>query len=92
MREKAGTLNRPIDRLTLGVLSDPPSPGRSVFLGVLDHKLNVLGRPRNKGLFAAKDFVVLLRRDETPRQPCNNRAIRQRQFSFPISLDRRVIA
>jgi len=47
-------------------MSEPPASGRGVLLGVLDHELNVRGRPGNEGLGTAKDVVVFLRRDVTP--------------------------
>jgi hypothetical protein len=40
----------------------------------------------------AKDFVVFFRRDVTPGEPGNDRAVRERKLPFPVGLDRHVIA
>src|SRR5579864_3299545 len=41
-------------------LSEPPAAGRGIFLGVLDHKLNIRGGASDERLGTAKDFVVFL--------------------------------
>src|ERR1700677_3371756 len=84
MARKAGFGHRLIHRFTVRELSESPAAGRGVLSGILDHELNISGRPRNERLFPAKDFVVLRRRHVTIGQPGNHCAIRERKLSFPI--------
>src|SRR5579864_357501 len=63
---KAGFEQRRVRRFAVFELSKPPTTRRSVFLGVLDHKLNVRGGSGHERLGAAKDFVVFLGRNVTP--------------------------
>ena len=46
-------------------VTEPPASGRGILFRVLDHKLNVRGRPGHERLGIAKDFVVFRRRDVT---------------------------
>jgi len=89
---KARVVHRFICGFTVVELGEPPAACRGVFCGVLDHELNVRGGPGHERLGTAKDFVVLLRRDVTPREPGNDSAVRERNLSFPVGLDRHVIA
>jgi hypothetical protein len=85
---KTGFEQRLVGRFAVFKLSEPPTARGRVFFFILDHKLNICGSTGNEGLATAKDFVVFLGRDVTPGQPGNNCAVRERQLSFPIGLDR----
>jgi len=43
-------------------------------------------------LGTAKDLVVFLRRDVTPGQPGNDRAVLKRKLALPIGVDRDIVA
>ena len=73
-------------------LREPPAAGRGVPFGVLEHKLNIRRGPGHERLGTTKGFVVFLRRDVTPRKSGDDRAVREREFSVPIGLDRYVVA
>ena len=51
---------RRVARFAVLEVSEPPAAGCGVLCRVLDHKLNVRGRPRNERLGPAKDFIVFL--------------------------------
>ena len=53
-------------------MTEDPAARRGVLFGVLDHKLDVRGGPRNERLGAAEDFVVFVRRRVTPVQGGND--------------------
>src|SRR5713101_8657736 len=72
-------------------VTEAPAARRGVLLGVLDHKLNVRGRPGNERLGAAKDAVVFLRRRVTKVQRGNDCTVRERKLSLPVSLDCRIV-
>ena len=59
-------------------LSEPPAAGSGIFLGILDHELDVYGRPSNEGLVAAKHLVVLLGGKVTPSESGDDGAVRKR--------------
>jgi hypothetical protein len=65
---------------------------RGVLFGVLDHKLNVRGRPGNERLGAAEDFVVFVRRGVSPVHGGNDCAVREGKLPFPIGLDCYIVA
>jgi len=74
-----------------GEVTEAPAASRSVFCGVLDHKLNIGGLPGNKRLVAAKDFVVCLRRQVSEVQSGNDCAVRERELAFAVSIDGHII-
>src|SRR4029450_5406213 len=59
-----------------------------------DHKLKIPGRcvSGNERLVTAKDFIVFLRRDVTPRYSRNDSPFRKWKLSFAISLDSLIVA
>ena len=85
-------LRHHVDGFTIAKLSEPPAAGRGVFSRVFDHELNVRGQAGDERLGMAKDFIIFLRRDITPREPGNNCAVRERKCSISIRLDRYVVA
>src|SRR4029077_11869463 len=69
-----------------------PAARRGVLFGVLDHELNVRGRPGNERLGAAEDVVVFVRRNVTPVHGGNDGAVRERKLSFLVGLDCYIVA
>src|SRR5579862_103872 len=73
---------------TVGVeVTEPPTTRAGVFCRVLDHELNVRLGPWYERLFAAEDFVVLLRWQMTVVQSGNDRAVGERKLRFAICVD-----
>src|SRR5438876_12097351 len=57
---KAGLHERLVARFAVHEVSESPAARRGVLCRVLDHELNVRGRPGNERLGPAKDLVVFL--------------------------------
>src|SRR5580693_2076891 len=89
---EAGLEQRLVRGFAVSKLCETPAARRGVFSRVLHHELNVGGGPCHERLGTAKDFVVFLRRNVTPGQPGDDRAVRKRQLPFPVGLDRQIIA
>jgi hypothetical protein len=92
MAGKAGSMHRLVGRFAVFELSEPPAACRGVFSRVLHRQLKIDGSAGNEGLSLTKDFVVFLRRNVTPGEPRNDCAIGVRQLSFPVGLDRYIVA
>src|SRR6267378_1460821 len=92
MTGKTALEHCPVDWFAIVELSEPPAARRGVFLGVFDHKLNVLGEAGNKRLGSAKDFVVFLRRDVVVVQSGNDCAVRERKLPLAVGLNRYIVA
>src|SRR5271165_5119721 len=89
---KAGFEQRRVRRFAVFELSKPPATGRGIFFRVFDHKLNVRGGSGHERLRTPKDFVVFLGRDITPGEACDGGAVRERQLSLAVCLDRYIVA
>src|SRR5687767_13050719 len=90
---KAGLVHRLVGGFAVVEMGEPPAAGRGVFLRVLDHELDaVLGRARHERLVTAEDFVVFRRGDVIPREPGDDRAVRERALAFAKCFDRDVVA
>src|ERR1700732_4860857 len=91
----ASSMLRCISRLPVLIkLSVPPPAGCGIFLGVLDHELQVPSRggTGDKGLIAAKDLVVLFGRYVIPRESSNYSTVRERLLALAIAFDRYIVA
>ena len=94
MAGKACLHERGVAGFAIARVEVPESPAAScgVLGGVLDHKLNIRGGAWDKGLRLTEDLVVLLRWDVAIVQSGNDGAVREREFPFPVGVDRYIVA
>src|ERR1700733_5168157 len=88
---EAGVVQRLTVRLAVGELTEPPTAGRSVLPGVLDHELKVRSGPRHER-FDRERLVVFLGRGLIPGEPSNDCPVRKRDLLLSKGADRHIVA